>query len=198
MAKGMDIRSLSKNSSGTKVKPIIPNEDTGSSTKEDLNKPTNAVEGHTDADIQKYKKFLKEHDIEDSDIFNVLDSLLVNGEVYWSFDLLGRTPVVFRSRPAWVNQELLKELEVQSPKTYMRFTNLVNLFNLSGSLQTYGKHVFNLEDGEELEKAYQFVNRLPYILQTKLIEKLAIFDRLIAVATSDWALENFTPPQADE
>jgi hypothetical protein len=198
MAKGMDIRSLSKNSSGTKVNPIIPDSDKGTKTSEDLDRPTTAAETHTEADILEYKKFLKKHDIEEADIFSVLDNLLVRGEVYWSFDLLDRIPVVYRSRPSWVNQELLKELEVQNPKTYMRFTNLVNLFNLAGSLHTYGEHIFALEDKDALEKAYQFVNKLPFALQTKLIEKLAIFDRLIAVATSDWALENFTPPQADE
>lgn len=205
MSDKLDIRNMKRPSSvkknGTEVAPIIPptkKDASGQVATSDIGKvaPLDSTVG--DIELEEYKTFLKANKISDSDIFAVLDGLITEGDIYWTFDLLGKIPVTLKTRPTWVNMELLTELEAQSPKTYMRFTNIVNLFNLAGSLFSYKGEQFALTSKDDLYKAYSFVNALPHVLQAKLIEKLAIFDRLVTVAASDWAIENFTQPQEEK
>ena len=148
-------------------------------------------------DLTAYKAFLEEKGISEEVLYKALDSLLTNGVVYWECDILGKIDVRFKTRPAWVNTHLLKQLEVLAPSTYVRFTNIVNLYNLAGSLTDYSGRHFTPDNEEGLETGYAFVSSLPLVLQSKLIEQLAIFDRVMAIATSDWALENFMQPQSD-
>ena len=36
---------------------------------------------------------------------------------------------------------------------------------------------------------------MPYITQNALVNALSLFDKALAVATSDWAVKNFTKPR---
>ena len=148
--------------------------------------------------IEQYREYLQENGIGDAEIFGALDSLLTTGDVLWSFQLLNKIDVVLRTRPNWVNELLMEELEEVNPKLYARFAGMVGMYNLAGSLVEYGGKRFEPSNPEEFHAAYDFVNSISYILQNRLIKQMAIFDRLIAVATSDWALKNFTPPQLEE
>lgn len=151
-----------------------------------------------DERVQEYLTFLEKHDITQDDIASVLDTLVTDGDVKWGFNLLGRIPVVFRVRPTWVNTLLLKELEVSSPKLYTQFNSLVGMYNLAGSLEKYGDRTFALNSEDDFRDCLTFVRNLSFILQSRLIEQLAIFDRVISVATSDWAVENFTTPRSED
>ncbi len=112
--------------------------------------------------IGVYREFLKENGISDEDIFVILDHLLTTGSVAWSFKLLDRIEVVFRMRPAWVNEYLLEQLESQDPKILTRFTDLVSRINLAGSLVQYGSEKFEVQNPDSLKKVelFDFKSRL--------------------------------------
>lgn len=148
--------------------------------------------------IQQYLDYLKEHEIEREDILGVLDSIVSTGNVYWSFDLFNKIPVTFQIRPAWVNNILVERMDKRPPKNFAMFSEIIGVYNLAGSLVKYNDNNFTLKDKEDFEKNKTFIQGLPFITQNHLIKKMAIFDRVVAVATSDWAIENFTKPQSEK
>ncbi len=148
--------------------------------------------------IEGYLSYLEENDITKEDIFAVLDSIVTTGNVYWSFMLFDKIEVTFRIRPAWINAMLIKELDIKKPKTFARFSDLVGMNNLIGSLTKYDKTTFTVESEDDVPKITEFILNLPFIVQNHLIKKMAIFDRVVAVATSDWAIKNFTLPQSEK
>jgi hypothetical protein len=62
----------------------------------------------------------------------------------------------------------------------------------------YGDKVFSLGGEKDLNTALDFISELPFVIINVLIRRLIEFDRLVTVATSAWALENFTEPQAEK
>ena len=148
--------------------------------------------------IEAYIKYLEENDITTKDIFKVLDTIIAVGDVFWEFQLLGKIPVIFKMRPAWVNERLVKQVEVDAPKTFARFSDTVSVYNLAGSLVSYNKQSYEIHAEEDLDRNIKFIMSVPFIIQNRLIKQMAIFDRLIAVATSEWAVENFTEPLSEE
>lgn len=160
---------------------------------------TAAEDAHVSEDvIEGYREFLSGYGIGDAEIFGALDALITTGDVYWSFKLLDRIDIVFHIRPNWVNEKLVTQLEESAPKLYARFAHLVGMHNLAGSLVKYNDTDLQAKAPEEFSKTYDFVNSLSFVLQNQLVKNLAVFDRLVAVATSEWAVKNFTPPQSDE
>ena len=145
--------------------------------------------------IEAHRAYLKERSIDDDTIMAVLDMLLSGNAVLWQFELLGKIPVTFRVRPQWVDKHLIEQLEKTQPSNIARFTDIVGTINLSGSLERYGTTTFRLEDIDDLNEVTKFLGSLPFVIQNKLVNELAIFDRVILVATSDWAVKNFTEPR---
>lgn len=148
--------------------------------------------------IQEYLGYLKKEDIHKEDIFSVLDSIITTGNVFWNFKLFDKIPVTFKIRPAWVNDILIKKMDKEPPKTFNRFSDIVGLYNLSGSLVEYNGQKFKMETEDDFYKTKKFIQDLPFIVQSHLIRKMAIFDRVVTVATSDWAAQNFTEPQSEK
>lgn len=148
--------------------------------------------------IKDYLEYLQENDITDEDIHAVLDTLVTSGDVYWEFLLFNKTRVVFHVRPAWVTDILMRELEDKVPSTYARYHGIIAMTNLAGSIVQIGEKQFDAEDEESLFEVKKYLSRKPFVVQNHLTKKLALFDRLIAVATSDEFIENFTRPQSEE
>ena len=148
--------------------------------------------------VAEYLEYLKENDISEEDILAVLDSIITSGNVYWNFNLFDKIPVTFKIRPTWVNNMLVERMDTNPPKTFSRFSELVGLYNLAGSLSKYKDRDFNIQEKEDFEESKEFILGLPFILQSHLIKKMALFDRVVAVATSDWAVANFTKPQSEK
>jgi hypothetical protein len=148
--------------------------------------------------VDEYLQFLEENDVSKEDIFKVLDSLITTNNVYWSFDLLGKIPVVFRMRPAWVSQLVMSAVESINPKMFPHFNDIVCTQNLAGSLESYGDTKFKMDNQDDFAVCLKFVRGLGFVLQNRLTQQLAIFDRVLAVATSDWAVNSFTGPQSEE
>ena len=142
--------------------------------------------------VQSYTKFLSERGIDEPIYMSILDMLLSGQVVLWNFELLGKIPVTFRVRPKWVDKYLVEELEKQRPSNMARFTDIVGTINLAGSLESYGDKNFRTNTVEEMKIVTDFLDTLPFVIQNKLVDELAIFDRVIVVATSEWAVKNFT------
>jgi hypothetical protein len=151
----------------------------------------------SDEDIKNYLTYFETLGITKTKVLEILDTILTTGDVNWSFSLLNKIPVVFRLRPSWVNDELLSYLDLNPPKTIVGFTEVIGRYNLAGSLRTYNNIKMDIQNEEELDNTLLFISKLPYILKSHLIKELSIFDRLISVATSKWALENFSSPQQE-
>lgn len=204
----MDVRSFNKKSPTvnkpmgtvqTNIPPIsqMKPEDSKVTQAQEALPATSDIEAG-DAVIMGYLDYLAEHDISKADVFKVLDTIITTGEVYWQFDLLGKIPVVFKMRPAWVNEQLIKQIEQEQPKTISRFSDIVSVYNLAGSLVNYQDRNYEVKEEADLTTNIAFVMSLPFIMQNRLVAQMAIFDRVIAVATSDWAVENFTKPLSAE
>ncbi len=145
--------------------------------------------------IKGYVDFLKANDISEEDIKAVQDSLLTSGAVSWSFSLFDKIPVEFSVRRAWADDYIAQELDRLSNEaakvSNVRFSNLVAECNLAASLSRYGDERYRINGPEDMASARERVRALAYVVQNALVRKLAVFDRVLAVATSDWAVRNF-------
>lgn len=212
----MDIREFNKGSGAQGI--VAPKIITGAGTpKEQLgdNKvtaPSAAIETATaetpmtdlpselvkDLVIKEYREYLEEEGIGDQEIMTVLDALITTGNVAWNFMLFGKIPVEFQMRAAWVNEYILTRLENDFPKSAHRFADTVGGYNLAASIRSYGDATFAPVDLESFVAVHKAVMNMPFVVQNALIKKLAVFDRVVAVATSDWAVEKFMKPQEGE
>lgn len=152
--------------------------------------------------IKGYMDYLAKNGLGENDVTEAMEALLTSGSVSWSFDLFDRIPVNFIVRPAWVDNYISEILDAISAESALvsnvRYNNIVAECNLSASLTKYGEKEFVLRTNEDLENTRAFVRNLPYIVQNALVRKLAVFDRLLAVATSDWAIKNFMTPRKEK
>ena len=140
--------------------------------------------------------------ITDDDIRDVLECLITSGNVSWRFELFDRIPVEFRVRPSWVDDYILELVDRETADndrvSMMRYNNLVAVCNLAASMAAFRDETYRVETKEDFEKARKRVQDMPYIIQNALVNKLAVFDRTIAVATSDWAVKNFMRPRKEK
>lgn len=152
--------------------------------------------------IRQYLDFLHARDITDDDIQDVLECLITSGNVSWRFDLFDRIPVEFRVRPSWIDDVILEFIDRETSDSdrvsMMRYNNLVAVCNLAASMTAFRDETYRVETREDFEKARKRIQDMPYIIQNALVNKLAVFDRTIAVATSDWAIKNFTKPRKEK
>jgi hypothetical protein len=147
------------------------------------------------SEIKDYLDYLSKFGITKDQIFSVLDTLLTKGDVLWSFKLFSKINVVFRIRPYFINDILFSRLEESPPKTIVAFNDIVAKYNLAGALIQYDTNKFVVKDENSFTTVLDFIKGLPFIVVAHLIRQLAIFDRVIGVATSQWCIENFTKPQ---
>lgn len=200
----MDIRSAKKlagtippqTQTSSKVRKPIPAPNTNGT----LSAPPDDLA--EDLVMKQYWEFLKEHDISQEDIKNILDAIVSSGNVNWKFMLFNSVEVEFRIRPAWVDDliiERIDDLTKDSQKvSNLRYNNLVAEFNLAASMIRMGKEEYTILTPADLDRAITRVTKLSYIVKNALVDKLAAFDRAVAVATSSWALRNFTTPRKED
>lgn len=179
--------------SSTKLTPTVNEDGT-------LNTPPEGI--NEDMILRENWEYLKEHGITEKDLKDLLDSILTTGNVSYDFTLFDKIPVTFKIREGWVDDLIIDKIdEITAAKgkvSALRYTNLVAEMNLAASLLRFGDSKFSAEDEESFENNLKFVRRLAFVYRNRLIEKLAVFDRAVTIATSDWALKNFThPPKED-
>ena len=151
----------------------------------------------SEEEINKQLEYFETLGITKTKLFELLDTLLTKGDVNWSFTLMRKIPVIFRLRPAWVNDELVKILDETPTNTMIGFTEQISKYNLASSLKMYNNIGIDIQNKGDLENALNFIGKLPYIVKAHLIKELSLFDRIIAVATSDYFIENFSTPQQE-
>ena len=208
----MDIRLASRNTGaprGMKEGTVPP----GTLTEEKAARPVPEVDGEAtikgpleefgpESVISQYLDFLHAHDITDDDIQDVLECLITSGNVSWQFKLFDRRPVEFRVRPSWVDDYILELIDREAADnervSLMRYNNMVAVCNLAASMTAFKDETYRVETREDFEMARKRIQDMPYIIQNALVNKLAVFDRTIAVATSDWAIKNFTKPRKEK
>ncbi len=208
----MDIRLASRNTGaprGMKEGTVPP----GTLTEEKAARPVPEVDGEAtikgpleefgpESVISQYLDFLHAHDITDDDIQDVLECLITSGNVSWKFKLFDRMPVEFRVRPSWVDDYILELIDREAADnervSLMRYNNMVAVCNLAASMTAFKDETYRVETREDFEMARKRIQDMPYIIQNALVNKLAVFDRTIAVATSDWAIKNFTKPRKEK
>ncbi len=208
----MDIRLASRNTGaprGMKEGTVPP----ATLTEEKAARPVPEVDGEAtikgpleefgpESVISQYLDFLHAHDITDDDIQDVLECLITSGNVSWQFKLFDRMPVEFRVRPSWVDDYILELIDREAADnervSLMRYNNMVAVCNLAASMTAFKDETYRVETREDFEMARKRIQDMPYIIQNALVNKLAVFDRTIAVATSDWAIKNFTKPRKEK
>lgn len=150
--------------------------------------------------MKQYLDFLERHEVRREDLLSMLDAIVGSGGVSWEFQLFGRIPVRFRMRLAWMDDMVLKRLDAEAKDADLsvaRYNTLLGACNLAASLSRYGETTLNLDAEGDFAAALAFVRRLPAAVRNALVSHLAVFDRAVAVATSDWAIQNFIEPRKE-
>lgn len=151
--------------------------------------------------LSQYWDYLKKQGITQEDIKSILEAIIINGNVMWTFDLFNKIPVSFQIRPTWVDDIIIERIDRltkdEEKVSNLRYNNLIAQHNLAASLVSYGNRKFSMKTEKDLDISLEFVKNMSYIVQNALVEKLAAFDRAVAVAVSDWSLRNFTTPRKE-
>lgn len=155
-----------------------------------------------DAVIRGYMEYLEQNGVSREDVEAVLDALITSGTVSWGFEILGSVPAEFTVRPAWVDDCISARLDKIAQESgrvsNARYNNIVAEYNLAATLSTFRDEHYSVKTDEDLEEARERVGKLPFVIQNALVRKLAVFDRVLAVAMSDWAVANFTKPREEK
>lgn len=197
----MDIRAAKRPEKGTKKPAAVAEEPVVNTTQpmEEGGKLEEAIKKYGDVSIASYMKDLEDNGITEADILELLDTLITTGSAAYETELFGRIPVRFQVRPTWVNDHILKLVDDttkgESQVSLLRFNTLVAMYNLAGSLVQFGKETYTVTKEKDFDKAVTRVKEMPYITQNALVNALSLFDKALAVATSDWAVKNFTKPR---
>lgn len=197
----MDIRAAKRPEKGTKKPATVAEEPVVNTTQplEEGGKLEDAIKKYGDVSIASYMKDLEDNGITEADILELLDTLVTTGSAAYETELFGRIPVRFQVRPTWVNDHILKLVDDttkgESQVSLLRFNTLVAMYNLAGSLVQFGKETYTVTKEKDFDKAVTRVKEMPYITQNALVNALSLFDKALAVATSDWAVKNFTKPR---
>lgn len=201
----MDIRNATRPSKGNSTEmlltPVKDSDNTTAPFNEDGSLNIIPEELGTDMIMVESWKYVKENGLTESDLNNLLDSLLTTGNVAWDFKLLDRIPVTFKVRESWVDDmiiERIDDLTAHSDKvSALRYNNLVAEMNLAASMIRFGDHNADTSTKTGFKDNLKFIQQMAYIYRNRLVNKLAVFDRAVSIATSDWALKNFMPPLSE-
>ncbi len=198
----MNIRTAKK---GTQVKSIPTEPIVEEAKQEAVEKPApNKVSPLTTEDfggnalIEEYMRFINDHGITKDDVFQLLDSIMTSGYLEWDTSInKGKTALRFRMRPVWAEDVISKNIDALSADKNLsmaRFSNALRALNLAASLVLFGEREFDVKDEDSFNAALEFIRSLPYPVFAAVTTQLAVFDRAIVVAMSDWAMKNFTEP----
>lgn len=194
----MDIRSAVRGTKATNI-PTSTIEEPKVTPQEQPNLKEDEYSGNLL--LQEYMNFLKENDVTKEDLMDIAATILTTGSIEWGDSLLGgRVQVRFRMREGWLEDLIASKVDTHSSNkniSMSRFSNLIRMYNLAGSLAHYNGKDIPMSTPEDFEAALSNVEHMPYPVLSMLSQRLAVFDRAVIVALSDWALKNFTEPQTE-
>lgn len=198
----MDIREAEK-PAGTRPPHAVTDVPVPPTAEEDTASAKDAPDGDLREEflIRQYLEYLERHEVGKEDILALLDTIVSGKGVTWEFKLFGKIPVRFRLRAAWMDDAVLRRLDEQTKDAGMsvaRYNSLIGSCNLAASLSLYQDRAFAMDNERDFEAALDFVASLPAAVRNVLVSHLAIFDRAVACATSEWAVQNFYEPRKDK
>lgn len=155
------------------------------------------AESTEDTAIKTYLELLEENGISETHVMKVLDTLITEGTVQWAFTLLDKIPCMFKTRSQDAAKFLMECLEQEDPKSVFRYQSIVAHVNIAASLTKFNNQEFSTDSRESIKANMAWLSEQPFIIVDRLTKQLALFDRVIAVATSDWGVKNFTKPQSE-
>lgn len=141
--------------------------------------------------IDLFYNFIKEKGVTDDVIRNIQKSILQGEAINFETTILKNMDLVLTTRPAWVNELIIEELNKYSNVSYQMYIDIVSRVNLAASLVVFAGHRFEPLTQENYKDRVEKLRELPSFVYDKIVNELVIFDRLIAVATSDKYLETF-------
>ena len=183
---------------------VPPKPKTMSQTKSETNSDVTVTESEEYEGYQEIAKdmaFLAKYNIYKTDVFEALDAILTGVSIEWDLKKKKKIPCVFRMREAWVADLIITKVDKLAHETpsmsVAAYNNIIAEYNLAASLVSFKNQKFEVKDEQTFTEALEQIQKLPQIVVTALVEKLVVFDRIISVATSDWAIKNFTQPQQE-
>ena len=143
---------------------------------------------------------LKAEGLTKEDVFIVLDTLITSGNVAWDTTIFNKINCRFQVKPTWVTNYIMDsvtKIANDNPAMQMAmYNNLLAEYNVAATLKKYNDTEYTYVDEESFNDVYNTILQMPYVILTELSKKVVIFDTIIQVATSEWAVKNFTKPQS--
>lgn len=149
------------------------------------------------APLEAYEKQLKEVGLTREEAARIVDDVLTKGYYEETFPITSRVKVTFRTRLARDIRRVHERLEADRYTIDSHYSMALSRYLLAASLSSFGTTKFAFPQGvtEETEKAYQarleFVDGLSEPALQTIYPRLAKFDRKVAVAFQEGAIENF-------
>lgn len=142
--------------------------------------------------IDLYYEFLKEKGITDTIIKNTQVQLLENRTILFETTILNKIKIGFSPRPTWANDKIIEETAQHGDNfSLAMYNNVVAKTNMICSLEYIDGYNLPPISLDNYDARKNIIGSFPSFIYEKIIEELIVFDRLIAVATSDKYLETF-------
>lgn len=167
------------------------------------------IKGDLEKDIQEqsstakkaksYDEILKENDIPLDKAHAIVDSILMNGYYEETLPITKTATVTFRTRLHSDYKRYLRALEILNPRYVDEQREIQSRYFLAASLSSFKGQVFEHagpKDSKEIadrsfEARLDWIEQQPENLILLLLNKLAQFDRTVAVVMSEGVVENF-------
>lgn len=141
--------------------------------------------------IDVFYKYITDKGITDNDIKLIQQRIIQGESVNFTTTILQRKKLILTTRPAWVNEVIIEELNKYPNVSYQMYVDIVSKVNLAASLVVFDDFKFEKLTRDNYEDRVNMLRDLPTFIYDKMVAELVLFDRLIAVATSDKYLETF-------
>lgn len=142
--------------------------------------------------IDLYYDFIKEQGITDDVIRSTQIQLLENKTIVFEAVILNKFKIGFSPRPSWANDKIIEESSRHTDNLSLaNYNNIIAKVNMACSLEFIEGYNLPSISRDNYEERMRIIGDLPSFLYDKIVQELIVFDRLIAVATSDKYLETF-------
>lgn len=141
--------------------------------------------------IDVFYKYITDKGITDNDIKLIQQRIIQGESINFTTTILQRKKLILTTRPAWVNEVIIEELNKYPNVSYQMYVDIVSKVNLAASLVVFDDFKFEKLTRDNYEDRVNMLRDLPTFIYDKMVAELVLFDRLIAVATSDKYLETF-------
>lgn len=149
--------------------------------------------------VKDYRKFLKDNDISEEEAAQIVDDLLTKGFYEETIPLTRLTTLRLRTRLQQDSMRLQTSLQIRRPIYESALNEIITRYNMAASLAAYKDNTFEFPTTNTEQKKVDdlfnerldFVECLPEPVFMAIQNKLARFDRKIALVFREGVVENF-------